>query len=50
MSSKKIVCEGVLVVSAVCDDGYREILAVEGANTESEATYRELFRSLKARG
>jgi putative transposase len=46
----RVVSEGVLVVSAVRDDGYREILAVEVADTESEATYQELFRSLKARG
>jgi hypothetical protein len=41
-----------LVVSAVRDDGYREILAVEVADTQRElrATYQELFRSLKARG
>ena len=32
------------------DDGRREILAVEVADTESEATYHELFRRLKARG
>ena len=32
------------------DDGSREILAVEVADTESEATYQDLFRSLKARG
>ncbi len=42
--------EGVLVVSAVRDDDYREILGVEVADAESEATYQELFRSLKARG
>jgi putative transposase len=46
----RVVSEGVLIVSAVSDDGYREILAVEVADTESEATYQELFRSLKARG
>jgi hypothetical protein len=34
----------------VRDDGYREILAVEIADTESEATYQELFQSLKRRG
>jgi putative transposase len=39
-----------LVVSAVRDDGFREIIGVEVADTESEATYQELFRSLKARG
>jgi transposase-like protein len=46
----RVVSQGVLVVSGVRDDGYREILAVEVADTESEATYRELFRSLKRRG
>jgi putative transposase len=46
----RVVSEGVLIVSAVRDDGYREILAVEVADTESEATYQELFRSLKTRG
>ncbi len=46
-----MVSQGVfLVVSGVRDDGYGEILAVEAADTESEATYRELFRSLKGRG
>ncbi len=46
----RVVSQGVLVVWAVRDDGYREILAVEVADTESEATYHELFRSLKGRG
>jgi putative transposase len=46
----KVVNQGVLVVSAVKDDGYREILGVEVANTENEATYHDLFRSLKRRG
>jgi len=46
----RVVSQGVLVVSAVRDDGYREILAVEVSDTESEVTYRELFRSLKRRG
>lgn len=46
----RVVSQGVLVVSGVRDDGYREILAVEVADTESEATYHELFRSLKSRG
>ena len=45
----RVVGQGVLLVSAVCD-GLREILAMEVADTESEATYHELFRSLKARG
>jgi putative transposase len=46
----KVVSQGVLVVSAVRNDGMREILAVEVADTESEATYQQLFRSLKRRG
>jgi putative transposase len=46
----RVVSQGVLVVSGVRDDGFREILAVEVADTESEATYQDLFRSLKARG
>jgi putative transposase len=44
------VSQGVLVVSGVRDDGFREILALEVADTESEASYQEMFRSLKARG
>jgi putative transposase len=47
---ERVVNQGVLVVSGVRDDGFREILAVEVADTESEATYQELFRSLKRRG
>src|SRR5215212_2081009 len=47
----RVVSQGVLLASAVREpDGFREILAVEVADTESEATYQELFRSLKARG
>jgi putative transposase len=47
----RVVSQGVLVASAVREpDGLREILAVEVADTESEATYHELFRTLKARG
>ena len=46
----RIVSQGVLIVSAVREDGMREILGVEVADTESEATYQELFRSLKRRG
>ena len=47
----RVVSQEGLVASAVREpDGFREILAVEVADTESEATYQELFRSLKARG
>jgi len=46
----QVVSQGVLIVAGVRDDGRREILAVEVADTESEATYEALFRRLKARG
>ena len=46
----QVVSQGVLIVAGVRDDGRRELLAVEVADTESEATYEALFRRLKARG
>ena len=42
--------QGVLIAYGVRDDGLREIVAVQVADTESEATYHELFADLKARG
>ena len=47
----RVVSQGVLLVTGLRgDDGRRELLGVAVADTESEATYQELFRSLKARG
>jgi putative transposase len=47
----RVVSQGVLLVSGLRgDDGRREILGVAVADTESEATYQDLFRALKARG
>jgi putative transposase len=46
----QVVSQGVLIVAGVRDDGRREILAMEVADTESEATYEALFRRLKGRG
>ena len=46
----RVVTLGVLVVAGVRDDGRREVLAVEGVDTESEAAYHELFKRLKDRG
>jgi putative transposase len=46
----QIVSQGVLIVAGVRADGHREILAVEVADTESEATYQQVFRDLKTRG
>lgn len=46
----RVISEGVLIVSAVRSDGKREIVAVDVADTESEATYNQLFVDLKRRG
>lgn len=46
----RVVSQGVLIAYGVRDDGFREIVAVQVADTESEATYHELFADLKARG
>lgn len=47
----RVISQGVLLVSGLRgDDGKREILGVAVEDTESEATYQTLFRSLKARG
>jgi putative transposase len=46
----RVVSQGVLVISAVRADGFGEIVGIAVADTESEATYQELFRSLKVRG
>ncbi len=46
----KVLSKGVLIVKGVNEAGYREILAVEMAYTESEATWSNLFERLKARG
>jgi Transposase, Mutator family len=40
----RVVSQGVLIVAGVRDDGRRELLAVEVADTESEATSQDLFR------
>jgi transposase-like protein len=45
-----VVSQGVLIVTGVRADGRREILAVAIVDTESEATYHDLFRDLKRRG
>jgi len=46
----QVTSQGVLIVKGVREDGHRELLAVDVADTESEATIDELFRSLKERG
>ncbi len=47
----RVISQGVLVVTGVRgDDGHREVLGLTVADTESDATYQDLFRSLKGRG
>jgi transposase-like protein len=46
----RVVSQGVLIVAGVRGDGQREILAVDVADTESDASYQRLFESLKERG
>ena len=48
--SGQVVSQGVLIVKGVREDGLRELLAVEVADTESDATYEDLFRRLRDRG
>lgn len=46
----QVTRQGVLIVKGVRADSRRELLAACMADTESEATYDELFRGLKERG
>lgn len=46
----RVVSQGVLIVHGIRGDGVREILSASVADTESEATYQDLFRELKERG
>lgn len=46
----KVVSRGVLIVVGVGEDGYREILGVDIANTETKESWSRVFRHLKERG
>jgi len=46
----RVIREGVLIITAIRNDGVREILDVAIADTESESSYNDLFSSLKKRG
>jgi putative transposase len=46
----QVESEAVLVVTGVREDGHRRHLGVWAADTESEATWSEVFRELKERG
>jgi transposase-like protein len=45
-----VVSRGVLTVTGIDADGYREVLGVWCADTESEASWSQVFRELKERG
>jgi len=46
----KVVSRGVLIVIGVGEDGYREIISVDIANTETKESWSRIFRRLKERG
>lgn len=46
----KVISQGILICVGISSEGRREILAVEIADTESTATWSDLFRKLKRRG
>lgn len=47
----RVISQGVLLVTGVRGDGgHREVLGLAVAESESEATYQDLFRDLKTRG
>ncbi|MEA3485443.1 MAG: transposase, partial [Candidatus Aerophobetes bacterium] len=47
---KRVISQGVLIVLGIDEDGKREILTVEVANTETEESYSQVFLNLKQRG
>ena len=49
-SSGQVASEGVLIVSGIAESGHRDILSIDVAHSETEATYADLFKDLKKRG
>lgn len=45
----QVESDAVLVVTGIREDGYRQHLGVWAAETESEATWSEVFTGLTAR-
>lgn len=45
-----VVSRGVLTVTGIDDEGYREVLGIWCADTESESSWSMVFRELKERG
>jgi len=48
--NKQVCSKGVLIATAVNEDGYREIIGFDIANTESEVSWGNFFSSLNDRG
>ena len=46
----QVASEGVLIVSGIAESGHRDILSIDVAHAETEATYASLFKDLKKRG
>ena len=46
----EVISQGVLLVVGVSEDGYREVLGVWVADSESEASWGEVFSDLSRRG
>ncbi len=49
-SGGHVASEGVLIVTGISESGHRDILSLDVAHTETEATYTDLFKDLKKRG
>ena len=49
-SGGHVSSEGVLIVIGIAESGHRDILSIDVAHTETEATYADLFKNLKKRG
>lgn len=45
-----VVSQGILIVKGINQEGRREILSVDVADTESETTWSSVFKQLKERG
>ena len=48
--NNRVISQGVLLILGVGEDGYREILSVQMANTETKESWSRVFRDLKERG
>ena len=46
----RVVSKGILIIIGIGGDGYREVLSVDVANTETKKSWERVFHSLKRRG